>query len=107
MSHVGRMVESIIGCKWSISVLSMVRSGVCRPGAMQKQVDGLTTKALNERLVKLTRFGILEKKIYPEVPPRVEYSFTAFGEKFMTIIDAVDQLQSELDVNDQQKGEQN
>lgn len=95
--NVGRMVESIIGCKWSISVLRMLNNGIHRPGAMQRQVDGLTTKVLNERLVKLSRFGIIEKTVYPEVPPRVEYCLTEFGERFIKIIDLVDDLQTHVD----------
>jgi DNA-binding HxlR family transcriptional regulator len=95
--NVGRMVESIIGCKWSLAVLRLLRDGVRRPGAMRRRVDGLTTKVLNERLTKLVRFGIIEKRAFPEVPPRVEYHFTPFGRRFLAIIDAVEQVQEELD----------
>ena len=49
---------------------------------MQRRVPGLTAKVLNERLRKLLRFGIIERQIYAEVPPRVEYRLTAFGRRF-------------------------
>jgi DNA-binding HxlR family transcriptional regulator len=91
------MVEDIVGCKWSLSVLKLVRDGVRRPGAMQRAVDGLSTKVLNERLRKLQRFGILEKRIYAEVPPRVEYRLTDFGRQFNSILDDVERLQQSLD----------
>ncbi len=91
------MVEDIIGCKWSLSVISLVRNGINRPGAMEKSVEGLSTKVLNERLKKLINFGILEKTIFPEIPPRVEYKLTAFGNKFVGIIDAIEVLENELD----------
>lgn len=58
-----RMVEDIVGCKWPLVVLDPVSRGVVRPGAMQKSVAGLTAKVLNERLRKLTRFGILEREL--------------------------------------------
>ncbi len=90
---VSEMVESIVGCKWSLGVLALVRRGVCRPGAMEREVEGLTTKVLNERLKKMMRFGILEKISYPEVPPRVEYRLTKFGQRFQTILDALDRLE--------------
>lgn len=77
-----RMVEDIIGCKWSLSVLGLIAEGVRRPGAMQRRVTGLTAKVLNERLRKLLRFGIIEREVFAEVPPRVEYRLTAFGRKF-------------------------
>lgn len=97
-ASVGSMVESIIGCKWSLSVLRMIRNGVNRPGEMQRQVDGLTTKVLNERLTKLYKFGIIDKEVFPETPPRVEYHFTEFGKRFLDIVDVVEEVQGELDV---------
>lgn len=94
---VAGMVENVIGCKWSMQVLALVESGVCRPGAMERAVDGLTAKVLNERLTKLMRFGVLAKTIYAEVPPRVEYALTPFGRRFCTLIEEVRRLQAEVD----------
>lgn len=90
------MVESIVGCKWSLHVLAQVRAGVNRPGALVRTAEGLTTKVLNERLAKMVRFGIFEKVVYPEVPPRVEYRITEFGSRFLRIIDEVERLEREL-----------
>ncbi|MBX3288708.1 MAG: helix-turn-helix transcriptional regulator [Acidobacteria bacterium] len=94
--QVKRMVENIIRCKWSLSVLDMVKRGVNRPGAMERNVEGLTTKVLNERLRKLVRFGILQKTVYPETPPRVEYEFTDFGLKFIGLLEAIDALEAQI-----------
>lgn len=94
---VARMVEDIVGCKWSLAVLGAVRGGICRPGAMEHTIEGLSKKVLNERLSKLVRFGILEKHSYPELPPRVEYRFTPFGRKFCGVLDGIDELQREID----------
>ncbi len=90
------MVESIVGCKWSLHVLACVRNGINRPGAMEKAAPGLTAKVLSERLDKMIRFGILEKESFPEVPPRVEYRFTEFGTRFLRIIDEVEAMEREL-----------
>jgi len=95
--NVARMVEDIVGCKWSLAVLGAVRSGVRRPGAMEHAIEGLSKKVLNERLNKLVRFGILEKQAYPELPPRVEYRFTPFGDRFLGVLDGIESLQRELD----------
>lgn len=92
---VHQMVENVLGCKWSLTVLDLIRHGTNRPGAMEHAVEGLTAKVLNERLRKLVRYGILEKQSYPEIPPRVEYRFTAFGERFLGVLDAIDQLADE------------
>ena len=95
--NVARMVEDIVGCKWSLAVLGAVRSGVQRPGALEHAIEGLSKKVLNERLSKLVRFGILEKQAYAELPPRVEYRFTPFGDKFVRLLDGIDALQREVD----------
>jgi DNA-binding HxlR family transcriptional regulator len=91
------MLEYIIGCKWSIRILMLIQQQVNRPGAITRSIAGLTTKVLNDCLSKMVSFGMLEKTAYPEVPPRVEYQFTDFGRKFILILDAVADLQEELD----------
>jgi DNA-binding HxlR family transcriptional regulator len=91
-----RMVEDIVGCKWSLAVLGAVRKGIVRPGAMEHAIDGLSKKVLNERLAKLLRFGILDKQSFAELPPRVEYRLTPFGEKFCGLLDGIDALQREI-----------
>lgn len=96
-STVAGMVESIIGCKWSLSVLQMVQQGINRPGAMERAIDGLTTKVLNERLRKLLNYGILQRYAYSEIPPRVEYKLTAFGEKFVHILNEIEKLNQEIE----------
>ncbi len=93
---VKRMVEDVVGCKWSLSVLALVRRGVNRPGAMERSVEGLTTKVLNERLRKLVGYGVLRRKVYAEVPPRVEYGLTDFGCKFVEVLDVIESLEGEL-----------
>jgi DNA-binding HxlR family transcriptional regulator len=94
-TSVSHMVEEVVGCKWSITVLSLITSGVSRPGAMQRRVRGLTAKVLNERLKKLLRFGIIERQIYAEVPPRVEYRLTTFGKRFNSVIADIAALEEE------------
>jgi DNA-binding HxlR family transcriptional regulator len=91
------MVEYIVGCKWSIQILTLIHQGVDRPGAITRSINGLTTKVQNDCLSKMVGFGILEKFSYPEIPPRVEYKLTDFGQRFITILDAVVELQRQID----------
>lgn len=91
-----QMFESVLGCKWSLHVLGQIRNGVYRPGQIRQSADGLTDKVLNERLNKLLRFGVLERVVYPEAPPRVEYTLSSFGHKFARILDEIDALRGEL-----------
>lgn len=92
-----RMVETIYGCKWSLTVYRLLANGINRPGRMVRSVDGLTTKVLNECLRKNMQFGIIERMAYPEVPPRVEYRVTPFGLKFIRILDELEKLQADID----------
>ena len=95
-SKTARGIEDIIGCKWSLVVLDLVEQGINRPGVMTKSVKGLSTKVLNQRLSKMLRYKILSKKSYAEVPPRVEYFLTPYGQHFMGIIRSIQQLESQL-----------
>jgi DNA-binding HxlR family transcriptional regulator len=94
------MVEDIVGCKWSMTVLDMIDKGVNRPGAMVREQDGLTTKVLNERLRKLMKYQVIAKIEHPEVPPRVEYNYTEFGKKFLDIVKAIRKLDEEINHSD-------
>lgn len=93
-----RMVETIYGCKWSLTVYQLLASGINRPGAMVSSVEGLTTKVLNVCLKKNIEFGILERVIYNEMPPRVEYKVTQFGKKFIRILDEIENIQAEIEI---------
>ena len=94
--HVAGIVEDIVGCKWSLSVLRAIQQGVCRPGELTRHIEGLTTKVLNERLRKMVRYTILEKHSFAEIPPRVEYTLTEFGERIGRILDEIAKLQEEV-----------
>ena len=90
------MSENCIGCKWTLHVLDQIRRGVHRPGALERSKRGLTAKVLNERLAKLTRYGVLTKRSFAEIPPRVEYHFTPFGERFVALLDQIEDLRREF-----------
>jgi DNA-binding HxlR family transcriptional regulator len=94
--QVGRMVETVVGCKWSLTVVDLVQRGIRRPGEMERTVEGLTAKVLNDCLRLLVSYSVLEKRSYPEVPPRVEYHFTPFGRKFVETFKFLDALEKQL-----------
>lgn len=90
------LLEDVIGCRWTISVLRAVSDGVTRPGALERHVSGISAKVLADRLRRFTRAGIFERVQYPEIPPRVEYRLTAFGKKFVRLLRSIEELQTEL-----------
>ncbi|HTJ97624.1 MAG TPA: winged helix-turn-helix transcriptional regulator [Rhodocyclaceae bacterium] len=89
-------LEDVIGCKWSVSVLIAVDAGINRPGALERHIDGISTKVLSERLRKLSAYGLIVKISYPEVPPRTEYSMTAAGRKLVAIIGQIQALDNTM-----------
>jgi len=85
-------IESIIGCKWSLLVFTAMASGKKRPGEIRKSIPGLSEKVLNERLKKLVRFEMAQRKIFPEIPPRVEYTLAKKGKKILNILRSINRL---------------
>jgi DNA-binding HxlR family transcriptional regulator len=95
--RVERLLEDVIGCRWTISVLRAVHNGVNRPGALERHIQGISAKVLSDRLKHFHRAGIFERVQFPEIPPRVEYHLTTFGKKFSRLLKEVERLQKELD----------
>jgi DNA-binding HxlR family transcriptional regulator len=95
--NVAETVEAVFGCKWSLRILTLIRSGVNRPAAIERALEGLTPKVQNYYFRRMVGLGILEREVFAEVPPRVEYKLTAFGERFVPLLDAIGTLQHELE----------
>jgi DNA-binding HxlR family transcriptional regulator len=89
------LLEDVVGCKWSWSILRVIHAGTIRPGQIERAIEGLSTKVLNERLRKLVAHGVLKKTEFAEVPPRVEYEFTELGRKFVGVLQQIEALERE------------
>ncbi|MBK7948776.1 MAG: helix-turn-helix transcriptional regulator [Deltaproteobacteria bacterium] len=87
------IVEDLLGCKWSLAVIDAARLGIVRPGAMERHIDGISKKVLNERLRKLVRYGVVERKELASRPLHVEYPLTPFGLRLLDVLDAIDGLE--------------
>lgn len=95
---VASMVESIVGCKWSLRLLELCVDGQTRPSAFLRACPGLSAKVMNERLRKMIRFGIVRRTVFGEKPPvQVEYLLTPFGRRFVGILEEVRRLQQAVD----------
>jgi DNA-binding HxlR family transcriptional regulator len=70
----------VMGGKWKPLILWWLhRNGTQRFGALRKLMPGITEKMLTQQLREMERDGIVEREVYPTVPPRVEYSLTDYG----------------------------
>jgi DNA-binding HxlR family transcriptional regulator len=97
---VAAVVEAVFGCKWSLRILDLIRNGTCRPGAIERALAGLTPKVQNYYFRRMVVLGILERVVYPKIPPHVEYQLTEFGQRFMPILDSIEALQRSLEDRD-------
>jgi DNA-binding HxlR family transcriptional regulator len=93
---VAAIVESIVGCKWSVRILGLIAAGCARPSRILRACEGLSPKVMNERLRKMTRFG--QRTVRGEKPPvEVDYRLTPFGRRFLRILEEVRRLQEAVD----------
>ncbi len=92
-----RRIEDVVGCKWSTSVVAAIAEGVRRPGELERFIPGISKKILNERLRKLSQFGLIEREEIAGTMPHVEYHLTEPGEKFRALLDQLHTIQVTLD----------
>lgn len=80
---------SLIGGKWKPVILFCVAGGVNRFGAMQRAIPAVTKQMLTQQLRELETDGLIDRRIFAEVPPRVEYSLTERGTSVLPVIHAM------------------
>ena len=79
----------IIGGRWKVLILQELFKGVQRFCALHRSVRGITQKMLTQQLRDLERDGIVLRKVYAQVPPKVEYSLTPRGRSLKPVLDAM------------------
>ena len=80
-------LQSVIGGKWKILISWYVAFyKVQRFGELMRRLDGVTQSTLTKQLRELENDGFLHREIYKEIPPKVEYSLTEFGESFIPVL---------------------
>ena len=79
----------LIGDKWKVLILRDLMSGTKRFGELKKSVSGISQKVLTSNLRDMEGNGLLSREVFPEVPPRVEYTLTELGRSMSPILDAM------------------
>lgn len=78
-----------IGDKWTVLLIGMLEDGPRRFSDLRRGIGGISQKMLTQTLRSLERDGLVSRTLYPEVPPRVEYSLTPLGETLCEPIAAI------------------
>lgn len=79
----------LIGDKWKVLILRDLMEGTMRFGQLKKSLGSISQKVLTRQLRSMEENGLLIRKVYPEVPPRVEYTLTDLGRSLKPILDAM------------------
>lgn len=83
--------SKIIGSKWTIMILHQLCDGLKRFGELQRLLPGISPKTLSQRLKELEKHGVVSKKVFDEMPLRVEYSLTEKGASLKKVISQMEE----------------
>lgn len=79
----------LISDKWKVLILRDLLDGTLRFGELRRSLGSVSQKVLTANLRQMERDGLVHRKVYPEVPPRVEYSLTETGKSLRPVIEAM------------------
>ena len=83
------LTVGLIGDKWKILIIRDLLTGTKRFGELKKSLTNITQKVLTTKLREMEASGLVKRKVYPEVPPRVEYSLTETGLSLKPILNSM------------------
>lgn len=79
----------MLGCRWKVLIIKELLDGTKRFGELKKSVTGITQKVLTSKLREMEELGLLERKIYPQIPPKVEYTLTDIGYSLRPVLESL------------------
>lgn len=81
---------AVVGGSWKMTVVKHLRDGPLRFGELGRAVGPVTPRVLTRQLRELETDGVVHREVYPEVPPRVEYSLTPLGQTLGSLVESLD-----------------
>jgi DNA-binding HxlR family transcriptional regulator len=81
---------NLIGTKWKPLILFHLLEGGLRSGVLQKQIEGISNKMFTQTVRELEKDGLISRKVFPVVPPKVEYKLTERGKSLEHILRSLD-----------------
>ncbi|WP_294892891.1 helix-turn-helix domain-containing protein [uncultured Gilliamella sp.] len=79
----------LMGDKWKVLIVRDLLTGTKRFGELKKSLNGISQKVLTSHLRTMEKNGLITRKVYPQVPPKVEYTLTEVGESLKQVHDAM------------------
>ena len=83
------LVKEVLYGKWKVHLIYFISQGLKRPSELQRKIPRATRRVLNVQLNQLEDHGLISKKIYAQLPPKVEYTLTRLGRSVLPIVMAL------------------
>lgn len=84
-----RLALDRIADKWTVLIVGRLATGTKRFGELHRDITGISPKVLTQKLRELERDGVITRKIYASVPPKVEYNLTPLGKTLIDLLDSI------------------
>ena len=84
--------QKVLSGKWSILILCYLKNGPLRFSELSKYMPSLTQATLTKQLRKLEEDRLISRKVYPVVPPHVEYSLSGIGKEIISVLDSLSEF---------------
>lgn len=85
----------VLGGKWKACIIESINRGVQRPSELHREITTAAPRVINMQLNELEALGIIDKKVYPGLPLKVEYFLTPLGQSILPVIEAMDKWGNE------------
>ncbi|MBS6509864.1 MAG: helix-turn-helix transcriptional regulator [Paraclostridium bifermentans] len=83
-------VQKIVSGKWTMVIVYYLSQSKLRFGEIHKKIPSITQATLSKQLQTLEEYGLINRKVYNQIPPKVEYSLTDIGEKFVPVLESLE-----------------
>jgi DNA-binding HxlR family transcriptional regulator len=84
-----RLALDRIADKWTVLIVGRLATGTRRFGELRREINGISPKVLTQKLRELERDGIITRKIYASIPPKVDYTLTPLGQTLIGLLDSI------------------
>lgn len=90
-------VQKIVSGKWDMLIIYLLSKETLRFGELHRKLPDMTQATLSKQLKSLESYGIINRNVYNQIPPKVEYSLTEIGVKFLPVLGALEEWSREYE----------